>query len=234
MTVHRRPPSDVGLAVPRAPIVRLPSGRSTRPAARPPTTGNARRYAEEPSMNTAAIRDKVAIVGMGCCKFGENWDQAPADMIVDAAYEAYADAGIDEPQRRIEAVFCGAQYPSKGTAEVADALKLYDRPVSMVVNYCATGTDAFRCGLSMPASSYASNAASTIMSCGSLSQFSPNLEQPMPTIATLSRMACGFMSTSTLRRALPVIVRRPARLVHLPEGQLDRHVELHLLRARVR
>ena len=98
-------------------------------------------------MNTAAIRDKVAIVGMGCCKFGENWDQAPADMIVDAAYEAYADAGIDEPQRRIEAVFCGAQYPSRGTAEVADALKLYDRPVSMVVNYCATGTDAFRYGV---------------------------------------------------------------------------------------
>src|SRR5436309_719925 len=98
-------------------------------------------------MNHAAIRDKVAIVGMGCCKFGENWDQAPADMIVDAAYEAYADAGIDEPQRQIEAVFCGAQYPSRGTAEVADALKLYDRPVSMVVNYCATGTDAFRYGV---------------------------------------------------------------------------------------
>src|SRR2546428_14160439 len=98
-------------------------------------------------MNIAAIRDKVAIVGMGCCKFGENWDQAPADMIVDAAYEAYADAGIDEPQRRIEAVFCGAQYPSRGTAEAADALKLYDRPVSMVVNYCATGTDAFRYGV---------------------------------------------------------------------------------------
>ncbi len=98
-------------------------------------------------MNPEAIRDKVAIVGMGCCKFGENWDQDPQDMIVDAAYEAYADAGIDDPQRRIEAVFCGAQYPSKGTAEVADALKLYDRPVSMVVNYCATGTDAFRYGV---------------------------------------------------------------------------------------
>ena len=41
-----------------------------------------------------AIRDKVSIVGVGCCQFGENWDQSPADMIVDAAYEAYADAGI--------------------------------------------------------------------------------------------------------------------------------------------
>ena len=51
---------------------------------------------------------------MGCCKFGENWDKDPQDMIVDAAYEAYADAGIEDPQQQIEAVFCGAQYPSKG------------------------------------------------------------------------------------------------------------------------
>jgi acetyl-CoA C-acetyltransferase len=94
-----------------------------------------------------AIRDKVAIVGMGCCKFGENWDKDPQDMIVDAAYEAYQDAGIENPQQQIEAVFCGAQYPSKGSAEVADALKLFDRPVTMVVNYCATGTDAFRCAV---------------------------------------------------------------------------------------
>ena len=98
-------------------------------------------------MKPDAIRDKVAIVGMGCSKFGENWDKDPQDMIVEAAYEAYADAGLEDPQRQIEAVFCGAQYPSKGTAEVADALKLYDRPVSMVVNYCATGTDAFRYGV---------------------------------------------------------------------------------------
>ena len=43
-------------------------------------------------MNKDAIRDKVAVVGMGCCKFGENWDKDPQDMIVEAAYEAYADA----------------------------------------------------------------------------------------------------------------------------------------------
>src|SRR5574342_391074 len=98
-------------------------------------------------MNPHAIRDKVAIVGMGCSKFGENWDKDPQDMIVEAAYEAYEDAGLEDPHRQIGAVFCGAQYPSKGTAEVADALKMYDRPVSMVVNYCATGTDAFRYGV---------------------------------------------------------------------------------------
>jgi acetyl-CoA C-acetyltransferase len=98
-------------------------------------------------MNPEAIRDKVAIVGMGCCKFGENWDQAPEDMIVEAAFEAYQDAGIEHPQQQIEAVFCGAVYPSRGTAEVADSLKLFGRPISMVQNYCATGTDAFRFGV---------------------------------------------------------------------------------------
>lgn len=93
---------------------------------------------------TDSIRNKVAIVGVGCCKFGENWLQSPEDMIVEAAYEAYADAGLENPQRQIDAVFCGSVYPSRGTAEVAESLKLFDRPVSLVQNYCATGTDAFR------------------------------------------------------------------------------------------
>jgi acetyl-CoA C-acetyltransferase len=95
-------------------------------------------------MNPEAIRDKAAVVGVGCCKFGENWDKAPEDMIVEAAFEAYEDAGIENPQQQIEAVFCGAVYPSRGSAEVAEALKLFGRPVSLVQNYCATGTDAFR------------------------------------------------------------------------------------------
>jgi acetyl-CoA C-acetyltransferase len=95
----------------------------------------------------STIKDKVAVVGVGCCEFGENWDKAPEDMIVEAAYEAYADAGIDDPQRAIEAVFCSSLYPSRGTAEVAESLRLYERPVSLVQNYCASGTDAFRYGV---------------------------------------------------------------------------------------
>ena len=41
-----------------------------------------------------SIKDKVAIIGMGCIKFGENWEQTMDDMIVDAVYEAYEDAGV--------------------------------------------------------------------------------------------------------------------------------------------
>ena len=44
---------------------------------------------------TKGIRDKIAIIGMGCVRFGENWKQSAADMIIEAAYEAYDDAGID-------------------------------------------------------------------------------------------------------------------------------------------
>ena len=81
-------------------------------------------------MSRGRLRDKVAIVGVGCCQFGENWDQAPSDMIVDAAYEAYADAGIEDPQRQIDAVFTGSVYSQKGPHECADALKLFGKPVT--------------------------------------------------------------------------------------------------------
>ncbi len=102
-----------------------------------------------------SIQGKVAITGVGCCPFGENWNQSPADMIVDAAYEAYADAGIEDPERQIDAVFTGSIYSNKGPHECSDALKLFNKPVTMVSNYCATGTDALRCGvLSIAAGMY--------------------------------------------------------------------------------
>ena len=92
-----------------------------------------------------SLRDRVAIVGAGCSAFGENWTMSAEDMIVEAAFEAYADAGLENPQQQLDAVFCGALYPSRGTAEVAESLKLFDLPITLVQNYCATGTDAFRC-----------------------------------------------------------------------------------------
>ena len=98
-------------------------------------------------MAREGIRDKVSIVGVGCCQFGENWDKSPSDMIVDAAYEAYADAGIENPQEQIDAVFTGSLYSQAGPHETSDALKLFDKPVSEVSNYCATGTDTFRYGV---------------------------------------------------------------------------------------
>ena len=32
-----------------------------------------------------SIKDKVAIVGMGCSKFGERWDCGLSDLIIESA-----------------------------------------------------------------------------------------------------------------------------------------------------
>ena len=46
-------------------------------------------------MGSNGIKDRVAIIGMGCTKFGEHWDKSVDDLLIDAAYDAYASAGID-------------------------------------------------------------------------------------------------------------------------------------------
>ena len=87
------------------------------------------------------IKDKVAIVGMGCTKFGENWDKSVDDLIIDAAYEAYEDAGID--QNRIQAAWFGTTRLITGE-NLANVLKLDYLPVTRVENLCATASDALR------------------------------------------------------------------------------------------
>jgi acetyl-CoA acetyltransferase len=51
------------------------------------------------------IRDRVAIIGMGCTVFGERWDKGADDLMVEAFEEAIADAGIE--RSRIEAAWVG-------------------------------------------------------------------------------------------------------------------------------
>jgi acetyl-CoA C-acetyltransferase len=88
-----------------------------------------------------SIKDKVAIIGMGCTKFGENWEKSAEDMLVDAAYEAYLDAGI-EP-KDIQAAWFGTN--RLGTAEpLGAALKFDYIPITRVENLCATATEALR------------------------------------------------------------------------------------------
>lgn len=55
-----------------------------------------------------SIRDKVAIVGMGCTKFGERWDVGVEDLLVEAAYEAFEDAGIGP--KDIQAAWLGTVF----------------------------------------------------------------------------------------------------------------------------
>lgn len=92
------------------------------------------------------IRDKVAIIGMGCTKFGERWDAAAEDLMVEAFQEAIADAGIEK--KEIQAAWLGTHIDEvnvgKGGIPLATTLKLPFIPVTRTENYCATGTEAFR------------------------------------------------------------------------------------------
>ena len=93
-------------------------------------------------MNTDAIRDKVAIIGMGCTRFGETWDKGTDDLIIEAASEALEDAKIE--LKDIEAAWFGTVYSGTGGTPLVTALKLSDIPVTRVDNLCATAGDALR------------------------------------------------------------------------------------------
>lgn len=92
------------------------------------------------------IRDKVAIIGMGCTKFGELWDKGSEDLLVESFKEALDDAGIEKSQ--IEAAWQGSVRTEVNVGvsalPTAQSLKLPFLPVTRVENQCATGTEAFR------------------------------------------------------------------------------------------
>jgi acetyl-CoA C-acetyltransferase len=92
------------------------------------------------------IRDKVAIIGMGCTRFGERWDAGAEELMVEAFEEGLADAGIEKKQ--IQAAWLGTCMEEinvgKTGMPLSVTLRLPMIPVTRVENYCATGTEAFR------------------------------------------------------------------------------------------
>jgi acetyl-CoA C-acetyltransferase len=92
------------------------------------------------------IKDKVAILGMGCSKFGERWDASSQDLMAEAFEEALADAGIERKQ--IEAAWLGSCFDAINVGNSAipasTALRLDGIPFSRMENMCATGTEALR------------------------------------------------------------------------------------------
>jgi len=93
-------------------------------------------------MAAGNIKDKVSIVGMGCTKFGENWEMSADDMIIEAAYEAVEDAGIE--LKDIQAAWVGVTSSGASGTSLANPLKLDGIPITRVENYCASGQEAIR------------------------------------------------------------------------------------------
>ena len=94
----------------------------------------------------AGIRDRVAILGMGCSKFGERWDTGTEALLAEAFDEALADAGIERKQ--IDAAWFGScvDVVNVGNSAIpaSAALRLDGIPVSRMENMCATGTETLR------------------------------------------------------------------------------------------
>jgi acetyl-CoA C-acetyltransferase len=95
-----------------------------------------------------SIKDKVAIVGMGCTRFGERWNAGIDDLIKEAVSEACEDAGIGIND--VQAIWLGTAIgshvdgaPCSGIV-AAESLQTNYIPVTRVENLCAAGQEAMR------------------------------------------------------------------------------------------
>lgn len=93
-------------------------------------------------MASHGIRDRVAIVGMGCTRFGELWDRSTSDLVVEAAGDCLASAGVGADA--VDAYWLGTMDSGYAGLTLSTALKTGDRPVTRVENLCATGSEALR------------------------------------------------------------------------------------------
>jgi acetyl-CoA C-acetyltransferase len=88
------------------------------------------------------IKDRVAIVGMGCTPFAEAFDKGTDDLLVAASEEAFASAGVDRDD--VDAYWLGTAQSGMSGMTLAKPLRLEGKPVTRVENMCATGSEALR------------------------------------------------------------------------------------------
>src|SRR5512143_3248046 len=142
-------------------------------------------------MASNGIRDRVAIVGMGCTAFGEHWDKGADDLLVDAATQAYASAGVAPDA--VDAYWLGTLGSGVSGLVLSEALKLPYRPVTRLENMCATGSEAIR----NAAYAVASGAYDLVMAIGveklKDSGYSGLVGTPIPNDGTESTMSAPAM-----------------------------------------
>jgi acetyl-CoA C-acetyltransferase len=94
-------------------------------------------------MASHGIKDKVAIVGMGCTRFGERWESSAADLLVDATEECFASTP-EISKDDVDAYWLGTLSSGQSGLVLSEPLGLDYKPVTRVENFCATGSEAFR------------------------------------------------------------------------------------------
>src|SRR3954449_7914368 len=111
-------------------------------------------------MASNGIRDRVAIVGMGCTPFGEHWDKSVDDLLIDASQDALGSAGVALDD--VDAFWLGTMGSGQSGLTLSRPLKIDYKPVSRLENFCATGSEAFR----NACYAVASGAYDTVMAIG--------------------------------------------------------------------
>ena len=93
-------------------------------------------------MGSHGIRDRVAVISMGCTRFAEHWDKGVDELLLDATGEAFKGAGLTGDE--VDAYWLGTAQSGMSGMVLAKALGLEGKPVTRVENMCATGSEALR------------------------------------------------------------------------------------------
>ncbi len=88
------------------------------------------------------LKDRIAIIGMGCTSFGELWDRSAESLVLEACTEAFDDAGIEAGN--IQGAWLGTARSGHRGVILSNPLKLGMTPVTRIEAACATSTDALR------------------------------------------------------------------------------------------
>jgi acetyl-CoA C-acetyltransferase len=94
-------------------------------------------------MASNGIKDKVAIVGMGCTPFGEHWDKSADDLLVEATEQCFADTP-SIAKADVDAYWLGTMSSGQSGLVLSKPLGIDYKPVTRVENFCATGSEALR------------------------------------------------------------------------------------------
>lgn len=111
-------------------------------------------------MGSHGIKDKVAIIGVGCVPFTEHWEKSLDDLIIDGAKATYESAGVSQDE--VDAFWFGTSQSAASGLAMGGPLKIHGKPISRVENYCATGSEAMR----QAAYAVASGAYDVVMALG--------------------------------------------------------------------
>jgi len=89
-----------------------------------------------------SMSDRVAIVSMGCTRFGESFDRSVDELAVDVVVETLGAAGLTPGD--IDAYWVGTYVSGISGMALSRPLRLVNKPVTRVENMCATGSEALR------------------------------------------------------------------------------------------